>query len=84
MYQVIIPRRVEKQINKLEKRVRDKVLTSLQQLQSQPRPHGVVKMVGYANLWRIKVEVYRIVYEIHDDELIVHVIEVDHRRDVYR
>lgn len=84
MYQVIIPKRVEKEINKLETRVREKILLALKKLESNPRPPGVIKMVGYANTWRIKVESYRVVYEIHDSELVIHVIEVDHRRDVYR
>lgn len=41
-------------------------------------------MAGDENLWRIRVGTYRIVYEIHDDRLIILVLRVGHRRDVYR
>jgi mRNA interferase RelE/StbE len=49
-----------------------------------PRPPGVLKMSGADNLWRIRIGDYRVVYEIHDERLIVLVLRVAHRKDVYR
>lgn len=41
-------------------------------------------MVGGDNLWRIRIGNYRVIYEIHDERLIVWVLRVAHRKDVYR
>ena len=84
MFQIIIPKRLVKVIDKLQTRLREKVLKALAALQTDPRPNGVVKMVGYANLWRIRIGDYRVIYEIHDQVLEIHLIEVDHRREAYR
>jgi len=53
-------------------------------LADDPRPHGVERLTGEENTYRIRVGDYRVLYEIHDDVLIVYVIRVGHRRDVYR
>jgi len=53
-------------------------------LVDDPRPHGVEKMSGERNAYRIRVGDYRIIYEIHDAVLIVVVVRVGHRRAVYR
>jgi mRNA interferase RelE/StbE len=53
-------------------------------LADNPRPPGCVKLAGQENLFRVRVGHYRIVYQIVDDRLIVVVILVAHRRDVYR
>mgnify|MGYP001580816136 FL=1 len=53
-------------------------------LAATPRPKGVKKLTGTDDLYRIRVGDYRIVYQIHDDRLIVLVVRIGHRRDVYR
>lgn len=53
-------------------------------LADDPRPTGVVKLAGDDNLWRIRIGNYRVVYEIYDDQLIVLVLRVAHRKDIYR
>ena len=53
-------------------------------LGNDPRPPGVKALVGEAGLWRIRVGDYRVVYEINDTELIVLVVRIAHRSDVYR
>jgi mRNA interferase RelE/StbE len=59
----------------------DKRLLSLQ---DDPRPPGVRALAGESGVFRLRVGDYRILYEVHDDVLIVLVIEVGHRREVYR
>lgn len=49
-----------------------------------PRPPDRRKLIGSALLYRIRVADYRIAYEIHDDRLLVLVIKLGHRREVYR
>jgi mRNA interferase RelE/StbE len=53
-------------------------------LADNPRPPDCVKLAGQENLYRVRVGDYRIVYQIQDARLIVVVILVAHRRDVYR
>lgn len=53
-------------------------------LADDPRPPGCVKLSGQDNLWRVRAGVYRIIYQIEDDRLIVTVIHIAHRREVYR
>ena len=53
-------------------------------LAANPRPRGVKKLTGLDDLYRIRVADYRIVYQIQDDRLIVLVVRIGHRKDVYR
>lgn len=59
-----------------------RILAAIDQLAEHPRPPASKKLSGL-DLYRIRVGVYRIVYEIRDLELIVAVVKVGHRRDVY-
>ncbi|MFL9484108.1 type II toxin-antitoxin system RelE family toxin [Chitinophagaceae bacterium LWZ2-11] len=57
-------------------------IESISNLQTAPRPQGYIKLKGRES-FRIRVGNYRIIYDIFDDELIVDVITLGHRRDVY-
>jgi mRNA interferase RelE/StbE len=72
-----------KELRKLSAKDRKKIATAIDSLVDVPRPNGVKKMVG-ANAWRIRVGDYRLVYVIEDKQLVVEVIRIGHRRDVYR
>lgn len=84
MFGVLIKPSAEKQLDRLTAKVRNRVLAALEELRGDPRPPGCVELAGDDNLWRIRVGSYRVIYEIHDDMLIVLVLRVAHRRDVYR
>jgi len=64
--------------------VQRRIVLAVADLADEPRPPGVVKLAGGDNLWRIRVGVYRAVYEIHDNRLVVLVLRVAHRKDVCR
>lgn len=53
-------------------------------LAATPRPAGAVKLAGGDGEWRIRTGDYRIVYEVHDGMLVVLVVAVGHRREIYR
>jgi mRNA interferase RelE/StbE len=72
-----------KSIEKLPGDVQRRVLDRLEALTVNPRPSGSLKLTGQ-EAYRIRVGDYRVIYTIHDDRLIVLVIDVGHRRDVYR
>ena len=63
-----------------QRRVRDRI----DRLADNPRPHGSTKLEGADDLHRIRVGQYRVIYSIHDKELVVVVVRVGNRRDVYR
>lgn len=83
-YQILLKPRARRDIEKLPKVASERVAAAIDALANDPRPPGVKKLQGDDNLWRVRVGAHRIVYEIHDGRLIVLVIRVAHRKDVYR
>jgi mRNA interferase RelE/StbE len=83
-YRVEIARRVAKTLDGLPRKEQQRIRAAIELLAETPRPPGCVKMVDEPNVYRVRVGDYRIVYEVLDDRLIIHVVRVGHRRDVYR
>ncbi|WP_244928179.1 type II toxin-antitoxin system RelE/ParE family toxin [Nocardioides sp. W7] len=73
-----------RQLRKLDPQARRRIVTVLELLSTEPRPAGAKKLVGGEGEWRVRTGDYRIVYEIHDTILLVLVVAVGHRRDIYR
>ncbi len=73
-----------RQFRKVPRPVRAMVKPEIDALTSDPRPHGVEKMSGEENAYRVRVGDYRIIYEIHDAVLIVVVVRVGHRPEAYQ
>jgi mRNA interferase RelE/StbE len=83
-YQVEVSIAAQRQLKKLPKSERPLITATIEALANNPRPSGVVKMEGEADTYRVRVKNYRVVYEIQDKQLLVVVIRIGHRRDVYR
>ena len=83
-YAVYFKPSADRQLRKLPRDVQRRIVAAVEALADKPRPPGVVKITEDDNLRRIRVGDYRIVYEIHDDRLVVLVLRVAHRKDVYR
>lgn len=73
-----------KELAALQRRDQRRVVRAIESLSEDPRPAGCRKLVGSENAYRIRVGDYRIIYQIFDRRLVVHVVRVGHRRDVYR
>ena len=71
-----------KELAQLDKPVARRVIQAIDALSVDPRPSGVRALVGYPNLWRIRVGDYRVVYTIKDTELVVLTLRVAHRRSL--
>ncbi len=82
-YRVEVSRRAAKAVTSLDKPLRRKILTAIDALSGDPRPAGCKKLAGQET-WRIRVGDYRIIYEIHDRVLLVIVVDIGHRREIYR
>ena len=74
----------ERERRRLRGHIRQRINRRLLQLESEPRPSGVEKLVGRPNSWRIRVGDYRILYEIDDSNQRVIIHRIAHRRDVYQ
>jgi mRNA interferase RelE/StbE len=83
-YQVAFAPAAERQLRKLAREVQVRIVAAAESLQVNPRPRGVVKLEGSDGFYRIRVGDWRIVYQIEDERLIVLVLRIGHRRDVYR
>ncbi|WP_125609568.1 type II toxin-antitoxin system RelE family toxin [Specibacter cremeus] len=83
-YAVEYDPRALKELAKLDKPVARRVFKAIEELGTDPRPSGTRPLVGYSNLWRIRVGEYRVVYTIKDADLVVLALRVAHRSSVYR
>ena len=83
-YEIIIKPSAEKAFGKLPNALQVKILEALEQLSVNPRPSGVKKLKSAFNIYRIRVGEYRVIYSINDTVLIVTVVKIAHRKDVYR
>ncbi len=72
-----------RQLRKLDRIAQRRVQAAIELLAGEPRPSGAKKLVGGNGEWRVRTGDYRIVYEIHDNVLVVLVIAVGHRRGIY-
>lgn len=82
-YKVFFKSSVEKDLRRIPRADLKKILSKIAQLAEEPRPHGCEKLTGH-NRYRIRQGSYRVVYSIKDNELVVWVVRVAHRKDVYR
>lgn len=84
MYTVEFSTAARRQFRKLPRNVQAIISAGDWCVGGGTRPHGVEKMSGEENAHRVRVGDSRIIYEIHDTVLIVVVVRVGHRREVYR
>lgn len=73
-----------RQLRKLDGAARRRVQAAIELLADEPRPSGARKLVGGDGEWRVRTGDYRIVYEVNDGVLLVLVVAVGHRREIYQ
>lgn len=75
-----------RQLAQMAPPVQRRIRSAIDHLGVDPRPSGVVRLTNTSRepAWRIRVGDYRVIYEIRDDKLLVLVIRIGHRREVYR
>ncbi|HEV2721239.1 MAG TPA: type II toxin-antitoxin system RelE/ParE family toxin [Thermoanaerobaculia bacterium] len=84
-YKIVFKPTAWKQLAAVDHRVdRQRIVKCIQQLADNPRPHGCQKLSGTKNTYRIRQGDNRIVYDIDDDRIVVLILKVRHRKDVYR
>jgi mRNA interferase RelE/StbE len=85
-YDVILVASARRDLANLPVAAARRMVRSLRALETEPRPPGAAILAGgqHQRVWRIRVGDYRILYEIRDDQLVVLVIRLGHRGEVYR
>lgn len=82
-WQVSILPPAAKQLSKLDKPVAKRISKAISGLAQHPRPAGSKKLAG-VDAWRIRIGDWRVIYQIQDQRLIVLVVRIGHRREVYQ
>ncbi|MFT4397922.1 type II toxin-antitoxin system RelE family toxin [Gordonia lacunae] len=83
-YDLRITTSAAKSLMKLPRVEQKRIRSAIEALTADPRPHGVTKLSGTSDSYRVRVGNYRIVYTIDDGELIIVVVRVGHRKEIYR
>lgn len=82
-YRILIKASAAKELEEISKKDGARVIERIKSLSEDPRPFGAEKLTG-ANRYRVRQGNYRILYEIHDKEIVIMVVKIGHRREVYR
>ncbi len=83
-YQIRIKKSAIKELSKLPKPIATKASKVIDQFKTNPYPKGYKKLKGSDNDYRVRIGNYRVLYSIHNDVLIIEVIKIAHRKDVYK
>ena len=83
-YRVEFARPAARQFEGLPKQVQVRLKPRIESLKDNPRPHGAKKLTGEEELYRLRVGDYRVIYQIQDKVLLVLVVKVGNRKEVYR
>lgn len=84
-YRIVLKRSAAREIDTIEPLAqRRRIVARIERLASDPRPEGAQRLAGHASRFRLRQGPFRILYEILDDERLVVIVKVGHRREVYR
>ncbi len=74
----------KKELRKLPPQTIKRIITAVTELANEPHPVGHRKFTGSRHYYRIRIGNYRVIYNIFDGKLIIEIVRVAHRKDVYR
>ena len=83
-YAIALAPPAARQLRKFDPQVRRRIQAVVELLATEPRPPAATRLVGGSGEWRVRTGDYRIVYEIQDDRLLILVLRVGHRREIYQ
>jgi mRNA interferase RelE/StbE len=82
-YSIAWKRSAAQELKKLPREVVGRIVKAVEQLSTEPYPSGVRKLLGAEHSYRIRVGDYRIIYSVMASALVIEIIRVGHRRDIY-
>ncbi len=83
-YEVRLLVTARRQLLRVPERIRSRIGNAIRALAADPRPPGCQKLTAGTDYFRIRVGDYRVLYEVSDRDVLVLVIKIGHRREVYR
>jgi mRNA interferase RelE/StbE len=83
-FRIEVSATAEKQIRKLRRKDQIRVLQAIQPLSTEPTPPGSRKVRGYDDVFRIRVGTYRVLYRVMGRRLVIVILKIGHRREIYR
>ncbi len=91
MYSIDFSERAKKQLKKLPKQIAQKIVSKIEKLEQNPKPNGYKQLTNFelennpfdSPLYRIRVGDYRAIYTIEEEVLIVLVLQIAHRKEIY-
>lgn len=82
-YRIVIKKSAAKEIERIEEKDRTRIIEKIRSLSEDPHPVGSKKLCGQEK-YRIRLGNYRILYQVKNEKLIINVVKVGHRRDIYK
>ena len=83
MYKLSITSRAEKEIRRLDRQTRNRIVEAINALANQPRPAGCRKVLSEEGVWRIRVGDWRIGYLVDDKDDAITIIRIANRKEFY-
>jgi mRNA interferase RelE/StbE len=83
-YKILLHSKVPRELKSLPKDIRHKAKETIDALASNPIPPAAAKLQGRMGCYRIRIGNYRIIYEVHVTEIVVYIVGIAHRKEVYR
>lgn len=83
-YEIFWKKTAVKELKSLPKNISSRIISIVEKLKEEPRPEGVIKIEKLTHHYRLRISEYRIIYSIEDNKLIVEIVKIGHRKDVYR
>ena len=83
-YKIVISSSAEKSLKKFQKKDIQRIVVALQRLAVHPYPAGSRKLSGYEDVFRIRIGKYRVIYEVEGKKILILVLKMVHRKDIYR
>jgi len=73
-----------REMRRIDRSQQERIRAAIRALETEPRPHGCQKMTGSEDLYRIRVGDYRVIYQIQEEQLVILIVRIRHRREAYR
>ena len=84
MHEISISKKAIKALEKLDKPDKRRVMAGIDALATNPRPQQATPLVNRGAQWRLRIGNYRVIYEIKDNDLLILVIDLGHRSQIYK
>ena len=81
-YTILLSKKAQKQLDKLPDNIAEPIFVAISLLEIDPRPSGCKKLQGRDG-YRIRIGNYRVIYDVYDSELVIDVITLGYRKDIY-